>query len=99
MNIQSTELLRGLSAYKNNQAAQPKRAGAENQKSSHLRPDEVILSNRGSEISATMRQLRETDDLRQELVAEIKERLKTGNYYVEAEKIAEKIIEASKVGL
>jgi negative regulator of flagellin synthesis FlgM len=90
--------MRGLSAYKN-QTAQPKRAGAENPKNSHLKPDEVILSSRGSEISATMKQMHETDDLRQELVAEIKERLKAGNYYVEAEKIAEKIIEASKVGL
>jgi negative regulator of flagellin synthesis FlgM len=96
MNIQSTDLLRGLSAYKN-QAVQPKRAGAENKKNANMQPDEVILSARSSEMSATMKQIRDTIDLRQELVADIKARLKADSYYVEAGEIADKIMEASKV--
>jgi anti-sigma28 factor (negative regulator of flagellin synthesis) len=36
--------------------------------------------------------------LRQELVAQIEARLADGSYYVDAGEIADKIIEASKVG-
>ena len=97
MNIKSTDLLRGLSAYKN-QAAQPQKAGAENKKNANMQPDEVILSARSSEMSSTMKQIRDTIDLRQELVADIKARLQAGNYYVESGEIADKVIEASKVG-
>ncbi|MDR2005639.1 MAG: flagellar biosynthesis anti-sigma factor FlgM [Acidaminococcales bacterium] len=98
MNIQSTDLLRGLSAYKN-QAVQPKRSEAENKKNVNMQPDEVILSNRSAEMNSTMKQIRDTIDLRQELVEQIKTSLRDGSYYVGAEEIADKIIEASKVEL
>ncbi|MDR3349182.1 MAG: flagellar biosynthesis anti-sigma factor FlgM [Acidaminococcales bacterium] len=96
MNIKSTDLLHGLSAYKS-QALQQKRAGAENKKNANMQPDEVILSGRNTEIGPDMKQIRDTIDLRQELVEQIKTRMRDGSYYVEAGEIADKIIEASKV--
>jgi anti-sigma28 factor (negative regulator of flagellin synthesis) len=99
MNIKSAGLYAGVKAY-DSQAVQPGKArdpGSGAKKNNNLKPDEVILTNHEAEKRVNIVwQIRECEDNRQALVAELKERVQSGKYYVKPSDVVEKIIEISK---
>jgi flagellar biosynthesis anti-sigma factor FlgM len=94
MNINPAEALRGIAAY-GGQSAQAKKA-APATANSRLKPDEAIISSKGVELGNIVRQIRESGDVRPELVAELKGKIASGAYYVSSYDLAGKIMEASK---
>lgn len=95
MIVKTTDVLSNVKVYKeqNTQVRKPETAAYKN---SRMLPDEVILSNHSADISNTVRQIRETSDVRQDKVDELRGRIQSGDYYVNAYDIASKIISAYK---
>ena len=94
MIIKPTDVMNSMKIYKD-QNVQPKKVDT-TKKNSHMRPDEVILSSKSTEMNGTVRQIRDASDVRPDKVAELKAKVDSGTYNVEAGMIAAKIIEAYK---
>ena len=58
--------------------------------------DQVTLSPKGAEINRLLNLLEEIPDVREEKIAQIKEKIENGTYYVSGEMVAEKILVSSK---
>ena len=55
--------------------------------------DEINFSDKAVDFQHALKAFKEVDDLRMEKVEKLKEEVKSGNYYVDGDKIAEKILE------
>lgn len=55
--------------------------------------DEIRLSEKAMEFQYALKKIREVEDIRTEKVEKIKTQVKSGTYYVDGKKIAEKMIE------
>ncbi len=95
MFIKSTDVFGSLKVYKE-QNIQAKRLDVVKSKNGNLRPDEVILSNRSQELSSIVKQIREQSDVREDVVAQMKEKIDSGNYYVSSYDIAGRVIDTLK---
>lgn len=58
--------------------------------------DELSISNEAKEIQQLMKKLKDIPDVREEKINEIKERIKSGTYEINPEKIAEKMLNRLK---
>lgn len=94
MIIKPTDVMNSMKVYKE-QSVQPRKVDA-TKKNSHMRPDEVILSNKSTEMIGTVRQIRDTSDVRPDKVDEVKAKIASGAYNVDARDIAAKMIETYK---
>ena len=54
--------------------------------------DRMSISDKAQEIKELQTKLKETDEVREEKVKEIKDALESGNYKIEARKVANKIL-------
>lgn len=55
--------------------------------------DEVVLSDSAKTLSPFLSELKSMDDVREDRVAELSERIAAGTYHVDAEDIAQKMLE------
>jgi negative regulator of flagellin synthesis FlgM len=60
--------------------------------------DEVLLSESAVKFSMLKERLSALPDVRADLVAELKSRIQKGDYQIDSEKIADKLIEESLIG-
>ena len=95
MNIKPTDLISGMTAYKN-QALPGKKTDAQAKR--NMQPDEFILSNQSVE-RHSIQQAYEVSDVRHDLVAALRERIQSGAYQVNSYDLAAKIIETHKGNL
>ena len=90
MIVKTTDVFSNVNVYKE-QSTQVKKPEAVAYKNNRLLPDEVILSSHSADLSNTLRQIRETSDVRQDKVDDLKSKVESGNYFVSAYDIASKI--------
>lgn len=98
MHIKFNDLVYGVNIYQDKSGIQTRTL--DTKKSNHLQqPDEVILSQNNSGLSNVVQLVRNTSDVRQELVDELTAKVQSGNYYVNAYDLASKFIDASEGSL
>jgi len=78
-----------LKAYGDNKVSKPVKT---EKKGSGQQPDEVVLSTQAQEISQILQSIKKHPEIREEKVAELAERIQSGNYNVDAKEIADKMI-------
>lgn len=91
MNIQKSGfpgILKIYETYSRKENVKP-----EDKKEVNLKKDELVLSSEGKEFLKALEIAKKVNDVREDRVREIKEKLEKGLYTVNAEKIAEKVIE------
>lgn len=74
-------------------SSRTKEAKANDKLRSSEKTDKVTLSSRAKEIKLAKRLIELVPDIREEKVAEIKQKIKNGTYKIDGEKIAAKLIE------
>ena len=79
------------SIYKSN--SQQTCRSARNDESADTVHDEVVLSDSAKTLSPFLSELKSMDDVREDRVAELSERIAAGIYHVDAEDIAQKMLE------
>ncbi len=83
---------KGLEAAESKEVTGPQAPGAESPPEVHG-ADEAVLSSRAQEIQVARQALEQLPAIREDRVAELKRRIKTGTYNVSAEDIAGKMLE------
>ncbi|AFS77319.1 negative regulator of flagellin synthesis, anti-sigma-28 factor FlgM [Gottschalkia acidurici 9a] len=63
------------------------------------KPDQVNISNMARDCQFAKNEVKKLPDIRTEKVEEIKRQIQTGTYEINADKIAEKIVESSKIDI
>jgi len=94
MNIKPTDSTNGLAAYKNQAAIPAKKIDMQAKRS--MRPDEFVSSSQNAERQGNGWQ---AGDVRQGLVTDLRERIRSGDYQVNSYDLASRIVEVYKGGL
>jgi len=97
MHIKFTDLVHSINAYQEKRV-QTRKLDTTTANNHLQQPDEVILSqnNNATGLSNVVQLVRNSSDVRQELVNELAEKVQSGNYYVNAYDLASKFIEANE---
>ena len=94
MKINNNNISKMLSAY-NKQSLNTSKL-KENESTRLKRKDEINISDEAKEIQSLMKKLKDMPEVRQEKINEIKEKINSGNYEIDPEKIAEKMLLRNK---
>lgn len=90
MKITNSNIRKALGAYKKQEVKENNSKKAE---SSRLkRKDEFEISNEGKKFQAIMKKLKDTPDVRQQKIDELKARINSGSYKVDSDEIAKKML-------
>jgi len=94
MKINNNNISKMLSAYNKQNLNTTKTK--ENESTRLKRKDEINISDEAKEIQSLMKKLKDMPEVRQEKINEIKEKINSGNYEIDPEKIAEKMLLRNK---
>lgn len=92
MRIQNNSVNKILNIYNNaSKVDQTKKTGKEK------KSDQLNISNRAREFQVAMEQIKNQPDIRAEKVAAIKKQVESGTYKVDAQKIADKMMQDANI--
>ena len=99
MKINGTDLQSALNVYQTNQAQTKQQPGARAQSTNAPAPqqDRLALSQQGQMIADAQRAIASVPDVRESLVAEIRNEVESGTYSVDHQKAAEGILKEALV--
>lgn len=90
MKITNSNIQKALGAYKKQEV---KENNSKKTESSRLkRKDEFEISNEGKEFQAIMKNLKNTPDVRQQKIDELKAKINSGSYKIDSDEIAKKML-------
>lgn len=91
MKISNTYVHQVLAAYLQKvEGGKPERAGAS--QAEKVKPDSVALSKEAGEVQIARRALAKVPEVREDKIAELRKRIESGEYKVDARKLAEAIL-------
>ncbi|WP_022851133.1 flagellar biosynthesis anti-sigma factor FlgM [Limisalsivibrio acetivorans] len=84
-----------LDKTEQNQKAEKKKAAQNGSASSAAEKDTISISSQARTASTLTKQLKDSPEVRTELVNEIREKIESGNYNVSGRQVAEKVVNAA----
>lgn len=100
MIISGKQVEQVLNAYNTQKAynAEENKKRAEKSKKAYMTTgDKIEISRRASDFQLAMKAIKATPDIREEKIKAIKEKIAAGTYNIDAEKIAQRIIERALI--